>query len=180
MAALRGGSVAAWALPLEVERKFLVPTPPDWLSSCRVHEIEQGYLAIEGDEIEVRLRRRGDDTYLTVKRGSGEQRTEVEVKVDAEQFAALWPLTVGRRLSKARYHVPTEGGDLEVDVYRGALEGLITAEIEFGPDYQPQSFEPPEWVGDELTGNPAYANQSLATKGVPPDAPAQRAPRRDS
>jgi adenylate cyclase len=140
MAALRGGPVAACVLPLEVERKFLVPTPPDWLSSCRVHEIEQGYLAIEGDEIEVRLRRRGDDTYLTVKRGSGEQRTEVEVEVDAEQFAALWPLT----------------------------------------DYQPQSFEPPEWVGDELTGNPAYANQSLATKGVPPDAPAQRAPRRDS
>jgi adenylate cyclase len=180
MAALRGGSVANSVLPLEVERKFLVPTPPDWLSSCVVEEVEQGYLAIEGDEIEVRVRRRGKDTYLTVKRGSGPQRTEVEVEVGAEQFEALWPLTAGRRISKARYHVPTDGGDIEVDVYRGPLEGLVTAEIEFGPGEQPQSFEPPEWLGDELTGNSAYANKSLATRGVPPDAPTQRAPRRDS
>jgi adenylate cyclase len=163
----------ARSLPLEVERKFLVPSPPDWLSTCPVEEIEQGYLAIEGDEIEVRMRRRGEDAYLTVKRGGGEQRTEVEVEVGAEQFEALWPLTAGRRLSKARYHVPTEGGDLEVDVYRGTLEGLITAEIEFGPGDQPRSFKPPEWLGDELTGNPAYANKSLATRGIPANAPTQ-------
>ncbi|HXF00801.1 MAG TPA: CYTH domain-containing protein [Solirubrobacterales bacterium] len=167
-------------MPLEVERKFLVPTPPDWLSSCAVEEIEQGYLAIEGDEIEVRLRRSGTDLYLTVKRGSGPERIEVEIEVGAEQFEALWPLTAGRRLSKARHHVPTDGGDIEVDVYRETLEGLITAEIEFPPGDQPQSFEPPEWLGDELTGNAAYANKSLATRGVPPDAPVQRAPRRDS
>ena len=180
MAALRGGSLADSVLPLEVERKFLVPTPPDWLSSCTVEEIEQGYLAIEGDEIEVRLRRSGTDSYLTVKRGSGPQRVEVEIEVGAEQFEALWALTAGRRLSKARHHVRTDGGDIEVDVYRGTLEGLITAEIEFPPGDQPQSFEPPEWLGDELTGDPAYANKSLATSGVPPDAPPQRLAHPDS
>ena len=119
----------------------------------------------------MRLRRRGEDAFLTVKRGSGEQRTEVEVELSAEQFEALWPLTAGRRISKARHYVPTEAGEIEVDVYRGGLEGLITAEIEFGPGEQPESFEPPEWLGDELTGDRGYANKSLATGGIPTDAP---------
>ena len=156
----------ARTLPLEIERKFLVPRAPDWLLGCRVEEIEQGYLAIEGDEVEVRVRRRAEGTYLTVKRGSGSQRTEVEVEVSAEQFDALWPLTAGRRVRKARYYVPTEVGEIEVDVYRGLLEGLITAEIEFSPG-QPRSFEQPDWIGEELTGRPGYANKSLATRGIP-------------
>ena len=154
-------------LPLEVERKFLVPRAPDWLPRCRVDEIEQGYLAIEEDEVEVRLRRLGEGTYLTVKRGSGSERTEVEVEVSAEQFDALWPLTVGRRLRKARHYVPTEAGEIEVDVYRGPLDGLITAEVEFSPGQPPGSFERPDWIGEELTRHPGYANKSLATHGIP-------------
>jgi HD domain len=89
------------------------------------------------------------------------------VEIAAEQFEALWPLTAGRRLSKLRHYVPTEAREIEVDVYGGALEGLIIAEIEFGPGEQPELFEPPEWLGDDVTGQPRYANQSLATRGIP-------------
>jgi adenylate cyclase len=121
--------------------------------------------------VEVRLRRRAESRYLTVKRGSGSERTEVEVEASAEQFDALWPLTAGRRLRKVRHHVPTEAGKIEVDVYRGPLEGLITAEIEFSPGQRPGSFEPPDWIGEELTGHPGYANRSLAARGIPSDAP---------
>ncbi len=159
-------------MALEIERKFLVSRVPDSLPSCRVEQIEQGYLAIEADEVEVRLRRRGDGTYLAVKRGSGQERNEVEVEVSAEQFQALWPLTAGRRLRKARYYVPTEAGEIELDVYLGALEGLITAEIEFSPGQSPESFEPLDWLGEELTGHPGYANKALATRGVPAYDPA--------
>jgi adenylate cyclase len=154
-------------LPLEVERKFLVARRPDWLPKCRVEEIEQGYLAIQGDDVEVRLRRLAEGRYLTVKRGSGSERAEVEVELSAEQFEALWPLTAGRRLRKARHYVQAEAGEIEVDVYRGPLEGLITAEVEFGPGQPPGSFEPPDWIGEELTGHPGYANKNLATHGIP-------------
>lgn len=119
----------------------------------------------------MRLRRRGEDAYLTVKRGVGRQRTEIEIELGAEQFEALWPLTAGRRISKARRYVRIEAGEIEVDVYRGGLEGLITAEIEFDPGERPESFRPPEWLADEVTGNPGYANKSLATRGRPTDAP---------
>jgi adenylate cyclase len=154
-------------LPLEVERKFLIPKAPGWLASCRSEELEQGYLAIEADDCEVRVRHSREQAVLTVKRGSGLERTEVEVKLGQEQFDALWPLTDARRVSKRRHHVPTDFGRLQVDVYRGALEGLIVAEVEFDEDERPQDFEPPDWFGEEVTGNRRYANKSLASRGAP-------------
>ncbi len=117
--------------------------------------------------MEVRVRRRGKRLRLTVKQGSGQQRTEVEVELGGEQFDALWPLTEGRRIAKVRYCVPTEPGEIEVDVYGGVLQGLITAEIEFGSEAGAASFEPPDWIGEEVTGHPDYANSSLATRGLP-------------
>ena len=41
----------ARTLAIEIERRFLVSRVPDQLADCRVEEIEQGYLAIEDDEI---------------------------------------------------------------------------------------------------------------------------------
>ena len=152
-------------LAVEIERKFLVPLAPDWLSDHRAAEIEQGYLAIEGDEIEVRLRRLEERTFLTVKRGQGRRRIETEIEISSEGFAELWPLTEGRRIMKARHYVPSEAGMIEVDVYTGSLEGLIIAEIEFGSEELSESFGPLAWMGAEVTGKRAYANKNLATQG---------------
>jgi len=154
-------------LATEIERKFLVSRVPDRLADGRVEEIEQGYLAIEDDEIEVRLRRLGRRSLLTVKRGHGLKRTEVEIEISAEGFGELWPLTEGRRVRKTRHHIPTEMGELDVDVYGGSLEGLITAEIEFDSEQISESFEPPGWIGAEVTGEAGYTNKNLATRGIP-------------
>ena len=81
---------------MEVERKFLVPDPPD-LDGTEWDEIEQGYLALGADG-EVRLRRKAEHRLLTAKRGSGLSREEAEVELDREDFDDLWPLTQGRRL----------------------------------------------------------------------------------
>lgn len=157
----------ARTLTLEIERKFLVPRAPDWLADCRVEEIDQGYLAIESEDVEVRLRRLGDQSYLTIKHGRGQRRTEAEVGLGGEQFAALWPLTEGRRLRKLRHYISIDAGEAEIDVYQGPPEGLITAEVEFSSEQLSESFDPPEWMGPELTGEPGYANRKLATCGMP-------------
>jgi adenylate cyclase len=152
-------------VPTEIERKFLLTERPDWLDGCRSQAIEQGYLAI-GEEDEVRVRRSGDGAVLTVKRGHGEERREHEVEIGEEQLAALWPLTEGRRIDKRRFYV--EGDPtIEVDVYSDELEGLITAEIEFPSREAADRFSPPEWLGDEVTGDDRYANQRLAIQGAP-------------
>jgi adenylate cyclase len=152
-------------VPAEIERKFLVPERPRWLDGCRSQAIEQGYLAI-GDDDEVRIRRRDRVAFLTVKRGHGEERLEEEIEIDVDQLEALWPLTTGRRIDKRRYYV--EGDPIiEVDVYSGGLEGLITAEIEFASREAADRFSPAAWIGQEVTGDDRYANQQLAIHGRP-------------
>lgn len=151
----------------ETERKFLVSAAPGWLGDHPSTRIEQGYLAIDL-EAEVRLRRAGTDLTLTVKRGSGEVREEVEIALGPGQFNQLWPLTEGRRLTKTRYLVPL--GDrlrAEVDVYAGSLAGLVTAEVEFDSRARSRSFQGGRWMGEEVTGDARYANQSLASAGDP-------------
>ena len=152
----------------EIERKFVVPAPPPELDGARAEPIAQGYLAVASDGVEVRIRRRGETTTLTVKSGPGMVRVEEEIPIEPERFSALWPLTEGRRLDKVRHYVPLDGGiTAEVDVYAGALEGLLTAEIEFPSEAEARAFAPPPWLGEEVTGDPAYANQALAVSGAP-------------
>ena len=151
---------------VEIERKFLLTRPPDELPEGE--PIEQGYLAIAPDGVEVRIRRLAGRCTLTVKSGPAHVRVEEELDIDDRRFEALWALTEGRRIAKTRHLVPLEGGvTAEVDVYAEALAGLLTAEIEFGSTEASAAFAPPDWLGIEVTGDARYANQSLALAGVP-------------
>jgi adenylate cyclase len=152
----------------EVERKFVLSAIPFELDGYSASEIQQGYLSIDADGSEVRIRRRGERCSLTVKRGAGVARDEEEVDLDDDEFGRLWPLTAGRRVNKTRYKIPASDGLLiELDVYAGPLEGLITAEVEFGSQDEAERFEPPDWLGREVTEDPAYKNRRLAIDGVP-------------
>jgi adenylate cyclase len=150
---------------MEVERKFLVPEPPD-LDGTEADEIEQGYLAI-GAEGEVRVRRKGEKLVLTAKRGEGLSRQEAEVDLDRDRFDELWPLTDGRRLHKRRHVIPHGDLKIELDVYEGDLEGLVVAEIEFSSEGEANGFDPPDWLGEEVTGDRRYLNETLAAEGAP-------------
>ena len=119
------------------------------------------------DETEVRVRRSGSGDVLTVKRGSGLAREETELELTPEQAESLWPLTEGRRLRKVRRRVDVDGTTIEVDVYGDALEGLSVAEIEFPSEEASLRFEPPPWLGRELTGDRRYANERLSEYGMP-------------
>jgi adenylate cyclase len=151
----------------EIERKFLLPEAPAWLSEAESARIEQGYLAIE-EEVEIRLRRTGEECLLTAKQGHGEVRKEIEIVLDREQFEALWPLTESRRLTKTRHLIPIDDGlTAEVDVFEGEQKSLVIGEIEFDSEEQSRDFESPAWIGREVTGDKRYAGQSLALYGRP-------------
>ncbi|HWT26275.1 MAG TPA: CYTH domain-containing protein [Solirubrobacteraceae bacterium] len=158
------------ALPsIEIERKFLVTKVPEDLDRHPADHVEQGYLAIAEDGVEVRLRRRAGRTVLTVKSGPAHVRVEEEMPIEPRRFEALWPLTEGRRVVKTRYLVPAgDGLTIELDLYAENLDGLVTAEIEFPSEAASAAFEPPAWLGADITGDARYANQSLALHGIPP------------
>ena len=153
---------------LEIERKWLVADPPADALAVAGDQIRQGYLAIAGDGTEVRLRRRGERCFLTVKSAGGLVRGEREVEISPEQFDALWPATDGRRLEKLRRVLDAGGGArIELDVYAGTLSGLVVAEVEFADRDAAARFDSPGWFGREVTGEAAYKNQRLAVDGLP-------------
>lgn len=172
----------------EIERKFLIDAAAD-IPVPLVHprEQRQGYLALDPDRTEVRVRLESgsgvpDTRTLTVKRGSGTVRAEVDVPLDQPTADALWDLTVERRLVKVRRLASLEdppvdlaelGSDglharrhagliAEVDTYQGALTGLVVAEVEFGSTELADAFQPPAWFGREITADDAFRNQALA------------------
>ena len=149
---------------MEIERKFLVETPPD-LTGSEPIEIEQGYLAVGADE--VRLRRMGAERLLTVKRGAGMSREELEVPLPSESFERLWPLTESRRIRKRRHAIPCGRVSIELDVFEGECDGLLIAEAEFPSEEDARSFDPPGWLGSEITGDRDYLNATLACQGPP-------------
>jgi adenylate cyclase len=151
---------------MEIERKFRVADVPE-LERADADEVEQGYLATGADG-EVRLRRIGDRELLTVKLGSGLAREEAEIELTRDQFETLWPLTEGRRLRKRRHTIAAGDLEIELDVFEGPHEGLALAEVEFESEEQARGFRPPPWFGDEVTGDHAYLNESLAVAGAPP------------
>ena len=117
---------ATAAQPLEIERKFLVDALPDSDDSVSRKDVVQGYLAIENSGIVVRLRRMDNRCFQTVKGAGHMVRMEREIEMTPEQFGELWPATNGRRVEKTRYEMPFNGLTIELDVYRGWLQGLYT------------------------------------------------------
>jgi CYTH domain-containing protein len=151
----------------EIERKFLVRQAPEGLDAHPSDDIDQGYVAVTRDGVEVRVRSYGPRAALTIKSGRGMARLEEEFEIDQRRFRSLWPLTEGRRLQKTRYRIPAAGATIELDIYKGALEGLVIAEVEFDSVQSAAAFSPPDWFGREITDDPAYKNQCLATEGLP-------------
>jgi adenylate cyclase len=150
----------------EIERKFLVGEAPPELDRYPSDDILQGYVAIDA-VAEVRVRRRGGSLTLTVKSVPARTRVEEEIEIDEAGFESLWKLTEGRRIAKTRYLLEHDGATIELDDYHDALVGLMTAEVEFPSEAACEAFQPPSWLGREITGDPRYANQTLATRGLP-------------
>lgn len=152
----------------EVERKFLVRGLPP--VSPAGERVEQGYLSTAADELEVRVRRKGRARVLTLKGRGDLSRIEIEKDVTEAEFAELWPLTEHARVEKTRYTLPHDGHVIELDVYDGALRGLVVAEVEFASADDAAAFRPPSWFGDEVTRDGRYKNRRLALDGLPKKA----------
>ena len=152
----------------EIERKFLVADLPD-LGALPARTIEQGYITAPNDTTELRLRKKGDAYFVTVKSKGGLARAEHEVALSQQQFDELWPLTQGRRVEKTR-HTGTLpcGTGFELDVFSGALAPLVMVEVEFPTLAAAHAFVPPPWFGADVTEDSRYKNQALASTAALP------------
>ena len=90
----------------------------------------------------------------------GATRAEYEYEIPADEAnQMLDDLCEQPIIEKKRYKIPQ--GDLtwEIDEFGGVNEGLTVAEIEL--ESEDQAFDKPDWVGEEVTGDPKYYNSNL-------------------
>ena len=70
------------------------------------------------------------------------------------------PLCEKGVIDKIRYEIPLGQHIYEVDVFNGENNGLIVAEIELKNEND--TFEKPNWLGKEVTGDNRYYNAYLS------------------
>ena len=154
---------------IEIERKFLVRNLSFKEKAVGCRHLIQGYISKEkGHTVRVRL----DDktAWLTIKgagSASGMSRSEWEWEIPAQDALGLLQLCRGGVIDKTRYLVPVfeeacfeaeaavadegvvsgegKGRFWEVDVFHGANEGLVVAEIELTSENE--NFPVPDWIG---------------------------------
>lgn len=143
----------------EIERKFLV-VGNGWREGARGQRFCQGYLC-SGTPASVRVRIEGDRAYLNIKQAVvGIARDEFEYEIPMRDADALLRLCVGNAVEKTRYIVHHGGLEWEVDEFSGLNQGLIVAEVEL--ESEAQEFDPPPWIGDEVSHDHRYYNSALA------------------
>lgn len=141
----------------EIERKFLVKEGP-W-RNVKGTMYRQGYLN-SAKERNVRVRTMEDKACLTIKGVAiGVSRMEFEYEIPLQDANELLEICEKPLIEKTRYKVQEGGFVWEVDEFFRENQGLIVAEVEL--ESEDQEFPKPDWVREEVTGDPRYFNSNL-------------------
>ena len=149
--------------PMEIERKYIV-AGTRWLA-LPVQEsigIEQGYLTVPSDlgdfdsaVVRVRLLNFSNIAYVTIKgRGDGISRSEFEYEIPHQDARYMLKNLCGGRVVQKTRNIIRAGDTMpglkwEVDVFHGANQGLVIAEIEIPDPNYPVNC--PYWIQGEAT-----------------------------
>ncbi|MCB9425869.1 MAG: CYTH domain-containing protein [Flavobacteriales bacterium] len=147
---------------IEIERKFLVLNEDYKKHATNQFQIAQGYLNTNPNRT-VRVRVKGNKGYINVKgigNESGTTRFEWEKEIDLSEAQALLEMCEETIIDKIRYEVPYGNHLYEVDEFKGQNEGLVVGEIELNSEEE--SFDKPNWLGTEITGQDKYYNSYLS------------------
>lgn len=146
-------------MAFEIEHKYLVVNDSYKQMATGKTSIKQGYLNRNPDRT-VRIRIMGDKGFLTVKgRNKGAKRKEFEFEISLEEAKEILHLAEPGIIEKTRYFVPFDNLIWEVDEFHGDLNGVVVAEVEIS-EIDTDYLKPP-FIGEDITGNPAYYNSNL-------------------
>ena len=147
---------------IEIERKFLVLSKAFKTEAFKKTKIVQGFLNTHKERT-VRVRIKGEKAFITIKGISnteGTTRLEWEKDISVSDAEILLNICEPNLIEKKRFEVQVGNHIFEVDEFYGENEGLIVAEIELNSENE--TFEKPEWLGKEVTGDVRYYNSLLS------------------
>ena len=145
---------------MEIERRFLIRDNKkveelisEFKDSKKV--IVQDYIfsdiftAIRKRRIEKDNQTKYTYTIKTGKKGFGVE--EIEKEITKEQYNLLEKDSSRITIEKDRYIIPyIDNLKIELDIFHGAYEGIIFAEIEFKTEEQAVTTKIPEWFDVEI------------------------------
>lgn len=149
----------------EVERKFLLMTMPVaaiFRSSIVDHYITNTTLRLRRVQTEdkvrfklaQKLRAHPDDTRVILH--TNFYISEVEYNL----FVSTLP---SRRLEKRRFALFEGAISMGIDQFQGELDGLVIAEVDFGPHGDPLAFTMPSFALTEVTDDERFTGGRLAS-----------------
>ncbi len=147
-------------MAVETERKFLVRGEFRHLAIKKTMII-QTYLTIDREK-SIRVRIAGDRAFLTVKSRpalNSISRNEWETEIPVGDAREMMGICLPGKVVKTRYIVPCGDYEYEVDEFHDKNEGLVIAELELTSESE--SYEKPDWLGEEVTGRPEYYSANL-------------------
>ncbi len=90
-------------------------------------------------------------------------REEYNLPLTRSGYEHLLAKADGRIITKNRFVIPLENNlELELDIFEGDLAPLVIAEIEFPDEESARSYQPPEWLGEDVTYSSKYHNSTLS------------------
>ncbi|HUQ32998.1 MAG TPA: hypothetical protein VM095_12835 [Pyrinomonadaceae bacterium] len=152
---------------VERERRFLLRDMPEPLTRASEHvQIWDNY--ITGTRLRLRKIRipqtRKWRLKLTQKFApapTDSSRTVItNTYLSAYEYQVL-SVFEGNEIRKNRYPYEYQGRKYSIDVFLGALWGLILAETEFETDEEMQSFTPPPFIALEVTNDETFTGGAL-------------------
>lgn len=143
----------------EIERKFLVKND-SWKKEVTSSKVfSQGYLS-SNEMRTVRIRIAESRAFLTIKsKSQGISRQEFEYEIPVNEAKELLELCEKPTIEKTRHEIKLGNHTWEIDVFEKENKGLIIAEIELKDEAE--SFEIPDWIGNEVSDDNRYFNSNL-------------------
>lgn len=145
---------------LEIERKFLMDGFPIGLEIISEVDIEQGYISTEP---EVRIRKAvnkktGKEEFRMTIKGDGElTRTEIETNIDEGFYYDVVDFMGVTLIQKDYKKYKLGEWYLEVScVDAGTPREFYYGDIEFPTEEDARAFEPPKYLGREITFSEDY------------------------
>lgn len=154
---------------IEHERRFLVTGSPMGLADAEACHVDDHY--ITGTRLRLRCLTPDNGNApvfkLCKKYGAVAVAAEpiVNIYLTAGEYVVLAALP-RLRVTKRRYHVMNLDRRFSLDIFEGALTGLMIAEVEAADATGLLAIAVPAWVDAEITDDPWFHGGHLATVGA--------------
>ncbi|MDD5253737.1 MAG: hypothetical protein PHG05_01355 [Candidatus Nanoarchaeia archaeon] len=151
---------------IELERTYLAKKIPEGLKNCNFKEIIDVYVPKSRRHPTLRIRKNGDKYEMTKKEpiedDASEQKEQTIILTEGE-FKDLSKID-GKKTHKIRYYYKYGNRIAEIDVFQGALSGLIIVDFEFEDIDEKDFFDMPDFCLADVTHEEFLAGGMLCGK----------------